>query len=170
MPAQSGDPVATAIHTSLVSVKKCSNKTMTTGSTARLVLSSEVKYERSPSLDSTAVLGQLKSKYIVLSPAAPMGSTNGRLTDEASVKKVSKCSGAPLAAPAVHSKDNSSTSKRVLYPPESVQLGWKGSTPVGSGFINLGNTCYLNSTLQVSTRHFYSRLCQFRCSTISILL
>jgi ubiquitin carboxyl-terminal hydrolase 36/42 len=36
-----------------------------------------------------------------------------------------------------------------LYPFEAVQLGWsKCDWSVGAGMINMGNTCYLNSTLQ----------------------
>ncbi|ALC43418.1 scny [Drosophila busckii] len=41
--------------------------------------------------------------------------------------------------------------KRVLYPREQLRIGWKQSErnwQVGAGMINVGNTCYLNSTLQ----------------------
>lgn len=39
--------------------------------------------------------------------------------------------------------------KHVLYPLENVQLGWTNSDwAVGCGMVNMGNTCYLNSTLQ----------------------
>lgn len=39
--------------------------------------------------------------------------------------------------------------KYELYPSEAVQLGWsKSDWSVGAGMINMGNTCYLNSTLQ----------------------
>ena len=40
--------------------------------------------------------------------------------------------------------------KKVLYPMEMVKLGWRNPPSKRSGMINLGNTCYLNSTLQVS--------------------
>lgn len=39
--------------------------------------------------------------------------------------------------------------KHVLYPLENVQLGWNNTDwSVGCGMVNMGNTCYLNSTLQ----------------------
>ena len=46
--------------------------------------------------------------------------------------------------------------KIVLFPPEKVCLGWRGKAPVGAGMYNLGNTCYLNSILQV--RAFCKRI------------
>lgn len=42
-----------------------------------------------------------------------------------------------------------SLAKHELYPLEAVQLGWNNSDwAVGAGMVNMGNTCYLNSTLQ----------------------
>lgn len=42
--------------------------------------------------------------------------------------------------------------KQVLYNPDKVTLGWQSHFRAGAGMVNLGNTCYLNATLQVS--HF----------------
>lgn len=38
--------------------------------------------------------------------------------------------------------------KRVLFPVEKVHLGWQSAWSAGAGMQNVGNTCYLNSTLQ----------------------
>lgn len=43
------------------------------------------------------------------------------------------------------------TPKHILYPRERVKIGWKGTDRKwipGAGMTNVGNTCYLNSTLQ----------------------
>lgn len=43
------------------------------------------------------------------------------------------------------------TPRFILYPREKVRIGWKGAERnwvPGAGMINVGNTCYLNSTLQ----------------------
>ncbi|VVD03166.1 unnamed protein product [Leptidea sinapis] len=38
--------------------------------------------------------------------------------------------------------------KRILFPLENVQVGWQNAWAAGAGMHNVGNTCYLNSTLQ----------------------
>ncbi len=38
--------------------------------------------------------------------------------------------------------------RRVFFPPQAVEVGYRANRTPGAGMFNMGNTCYLNSTLQ----------------------
>ncbi|XP_018574854.1 ubiquitin carboxyl-terminal hydrolase 36 isoform X2 [Anoplophora glabripennis] len=128
MPASTLDPVNAALRTALT--KNDSENALDTqlaGSTKKALLSN-IEFEPAGSYQST-VLDKLKSKYIVLkSSEAPQPSKPEEAMGADETLKLAKCE---------------------LYPLDAVQLGWNNCEwSVGAGMVNMGNTCYLNSTLQ----------------------
>ncbi|KAJ8924649.1 hypothetical protein NQ315_000800 [Exocentrus adspersus] len=128
MPASTLDPVNAALRTSLT--KDSAENALDTqlaGSTKKALLAN-IEFEAAGSYQS-AVLDKLKSKYIVLkSSEAPQPS------------KPEEAMGAD---------ETLKLAKYELYPLDAVQLGWNNCDwSVGAGMVNMGNTCYLNSTLQ----------------------
>ncbi|XP_043274573.1 ubiquitin carboxyl-terminal hydrolase 36 [Venturia canescens] len=141
MPAVSVcDPIASAIRHSLEtghskSILSSDDLSASLTCSATRILQTEIPYEETDGYRST-VLDHLKAKYIVLSLPNSLEQTESSkgLTQK---KKLLKEMGPSLPEPIV-----------TLYPADKINLGWKGTFPVGAGMYNVGNTCYLNSTLQ----------------------
>lgn len=140
MPAVSYDPVAVALRHNLDSAgqsKSSDDLNISLVGSASRILGTEIDYEETDNFRST-VQDRLKTKYMVLSLPKPENSENGKAKDgAASLKTLDKDKEPKLPEPAV-----------MLYPPNKVHLGWNKNFPIGAGMYNVGNTCYLNSTLQ----------------------
>ncbi|KAF5278099.1 hypothetical protein FQR65_LT03615 [Abscondita terminalis] len=132
MPASTLDPVNAALRTAL-SKNSCNNNldSQLAGATKKALLSN-IEFEAAGSYQS-CVLDKLKSKYIVLKSSEPLDRSKNQNKTENMVA----------------ADDGLTAAKRELYPLKSVQLGWNNADwSVGAGMVNMGNTCYLNSTLQ----------------------
>ncbi|XP_061392793.1 ubiquitin carboxyl-terminal hydrolase 36 [Musca vetustissima] len=138
---------------------------------AKRVLLSKIEYEEVTNYGQS-VLESLKSKYIVLKPTTGMnnGQENGRNSPAATCNNNNNGVNGDSSAAGKHANGNTAAAttpgkrpqqpqnpnelpapKRVLFPRENVRIGWKATGrkwDVGVGMMNVGNTCYLNSTLQ----------------------
>ncbi|CAH0584346.1 unnamed protein product [Chrysodeixis includens] len=143
MPASICDPVTSALRLSLTPDEPQSSSLLDSRlySSAKSVLLSKIEFEESGDYQSN-VLDGLKSKYVVIRPKKPLHDT-----------KIHKkeCSVAGQASESTkNAEEGLPKPKRVLFPVEKVHLGWPNGEPwsAGTGMQNVGNTCYLNSTLQ----------------------
>ncbi|XP_003704791.1 ubiquitin specific peptidase 36 isoform X2 [Megachile rotundata] len=140
MPAVSiCDPVAATLCRSLETSQPKTSEDLSSClvNSASRILQSEIQYKEVDDYQTT-ILDQLKAKYIVLSLPNSDNSDDKTKDGINCIKRNEKASKGPsLPEPSV-----------VLYPSKKVSLGWKGTFPVGAGMYNVGNTCYLNSTLQ----------------------
>lgn len=154
MNSTSGDLISLAVQRSFSPKCKKVQKTSLDEhivANARRILSTKIDYVPTAKYSTTSFLEGLKNKYIVLKPSKSKRNKKKRkklknqLNQDSDTSKLqmknTELSGQNLSLP---------SPKIVLFSSDAVQLGWKNSIPVGSGFVNSGTTCYINSTLQVT--------------------